>query len=481
MTSIVWFRQDLRLADQPALTAAAQQGEPIIPVYIWETSEKKSGVPGAASRWWLHQSLQQLQKSLAAKGGRLIVRKGQALLVLIELARECHAKQIYWNRCYEPQIRKRDASVLRGLKKDGLRVETFKAQLLHEPDEVKNKAGQPFKVFTPFYRYYLSLEEPSRALPVPRKLRWPRKWPHSMNIRQLQLEPKVDWAIGLRNSWKPGEAGAKRRLDRFVENKIALYSDHRDRPDLEGTSRLSPHLHFGEISPRSLWQSVIAATRIQRKRVVSGGAEEFLRQVVWREFASHLLHHFPDTTSQPLRKEFAHFGWSKSKTNLLAWQKGQTGYPIVDAGMRELWHTGWMHNRVRLIVASFLVKDLLIHWREGERWFWDTLVDADLANNILGWQWTAGCGADAAPFFRVFNPVTQGRKFDPNGDYVRHWIPELSRLPTQWIHAPWMASRETMSSLKIKLGTDYPHPIVQHDAARKRALAAFKKLRKNAA
>jgi deoxyribodipyrimidine photo-lyase len=424
--AIVWFRLDLRRADNPALAAAVARGGPVIPVFIWAPDEEGAWPPGAASRWWLHHSLAALTKDL----GGLVIRRGPSLAALRDLVRETGATAVFWNRRYEPALIARDTKVMQGLLADGLRAENFNSALLFEPWSIKNKAGNPFQVFTPFYRSCLAVG--SVASPVGRAgPSAPRGLPSSLRLADLGLLPAINWTRGF--DWQPGEAGAHRALKQFVKSAESSYATNRDLPAVAGTSRLSPHLHFGEISPRQVW----AATT----------NEPFRRQLIWREFAHHLLYHFPHTADAPLRPEFARFPWRDDPDGLRAWQRGQTGFPIVDAGMRELWTTGWMHNRVRMIVGSFLVKDLLLPWQTGARWFWDTLVDADLANNTLGWQWVAGSGADAAPFFRIFNPALQAAKFDPTGDYVRHW-------------------------------TTAAHPtILDHAAARTRALAALRQMK----
>ncbi|GAB4193448.1 MAG: hypothetical protein Kow00105_07640 [Phycisphaeraceae bacterium] len=348
---------------------------------------------------------------------------------------------------------------------------------MYEPWEVQTKSGGPYKVFTPFWRACSQLPAPSRPVRAPTQIPAPGAWPESCELEALHCLPTVDWAAGMREAWQPGEAGAHTRLKSFLDRAIDDYQDQRDRPDISGTSRLSPHLHFGEISPRRVWHAVNDRIRSHQSKAYQSSANEFLRQLFWREFAYHLIYHFPHTSDEPLRPQFQRFPWDKNDAALKAWQRGRTGYPIVDAGMRELWHTGWMHNRVRMIVASFLVKDLLLNWRHGAEWFWDTLVDADLANNTLGWQWAGGCGADAAPYFRVFNPVLQGRKFDPEGRYVRRWIPELAKLDSRWVHEPWNAKPEDLQAAGIELGRDYPRPIVDHSQARDRALEAFQTLK----
>ncbi len=438
-TGLLWFGLDLRLADNPALQKALAGNSAVIPVFIWAPEEESPWAPGAASRWWLHQSLEELQASLIRHGSKLIVRRGPTAKTLLALAEETGARSVFWNRRYEPALIERDRVLQKLLREAGLEAESGAGNVLFEPGTILNNAGKPFQVFTPFWRACLAAPEPVKPNPGPGKIPAPEKWPATLAVSELGLEPDIDWAGGLRDMWKPGEVSASRQIQAFLEGAIEDYKTDRERPDHRGTSRISPHLHFGEISARQVWHAV--------------GAETYRRQIAWREFSYHLLFHFPHTAEEPLRREFRDFPWRMDAKGLRAWTRGKTGYPLVDAGMRELWHTGWMHNRVRMVAASFLVKHLLIPWQEGAAWFWDTLVDADLANNTMGWQWTAGCGADAAPYFRVFNPVVQAAKFDPREEYVRRWIPELG------------------------LGKDYPGPIVNHEAARKRALEAFSSMR----
>lgn len=475
--AILWLRLDLRLADNPALCAAIRHGGAVIPVYIHAPDEEAPWQPGAASNWWLHQSLCALDKQLRENGSRLIIRHGPTLKTLEKLAKETGAAAVFWNRRYEPAVIARDAKVMELLRADGLKAESFNGALLREPWAVKNKSGQPFQVFTPFWKHCLGLDDPAEPLTAPEKVRAPRIWPASLAIGDLALLPKIDWAAGMRSAWQPGEVGAIKNLKRFLDGTFEGYSDSRNRPDLTGTSRLSPHLHFGEISPRQVWHAVeaFAASRPPLKQ--QWRKSQFLTELGWRDFAHHLLYHFPRTPGEPLRRDFERFPWRTDKELLRSWQKGLTGYPIVDAGMRELWTTGWMHNRVRMIVASFLVKDLLLPWQSGARWFWDTLVDADLAQNTLGWQWTAGCGADAAPYFRVFNPTSQGEKFDPNGDYVRRWCPELAKLPAEHVHEPQAAPSDILRAAGVELGRNYLKPIVNHATAREAALAAFDRIK----
>jgi deoxyribodipyrimidine photo-lyase len=472
--AIVWLRQDLRLVDNPALQAACRRGGPVVPVFVWAPEEEGAWPPGNASRWWLHQSLARVAEEFHLAGTELVVRHGTSLAELLSVAKATAANAVFWNRRYEPASIARDRKVEEALRTAGLQTASYNAALLHEPWTIQNKAGRSFLVFTPFWKTCLATAEPAKPLSGPHRLTAPSRQPESLPLTALALEPKVNWAADLRAAWKPGSAGAEAELKRFLRDGLLTYPDGRNRPDLPGTSRLSPHLHFGEISPRQVWHAV---KRFAESKSVSPAVWrrwQFLTELGWREFAHHLLFHFPHTPEQPLRSEFVRFPWRKNPTWLRAWQNGQTGYSLVDAGMRELRTTGWMHNRVRMVVASFLVKNLLLPWQEGVRWFWDTLVDADLANNTLGWQWTAGCGADAAPFFRIFNPVSQGEKFDPEGNYVRRWVPELARLPSAWIHHPWQASPAALAAAGVELGRTYPRPIVSHLVSRELALAAYR-------
>lgn len=476
--AIVWLRQDLRLADNPALQAACRRGGPVVPVFVRAPEEEGAWPPGSASRWWLHHSLAEMAEEFHVAGTELVIREGPSLAELQRVAKAAGASSVFWNRRYEPASIARDRKVEEGLRAAGLEVESWNAALLHEPWTIQNKAGRPFQVFTPFWKTCLAAAEPGEPLPAPRRLATPPRPPASLPLAALGLEPKLNWTAGLRAVWHPGSAGANTELERFLHDGILTYSEGRNRPDLVGTSRLSPHLHFGEISTRQVWHAVkrFAESRSIPASVWRGW--QFLTELGWREFAHHLLFHFPHTPEQPLRSEFGRFPWRKNAASLRAWQRGQTGYPLVDAGMRELWTTGWMHNRLRMVVASFLVKNLLLPWQEGARWFWDTLVDADLANNTLGWQWTAGCGADAAPFFRIFNPVSQGEKFDPEGNYVRCWVPELARLPSAWIHHPWQAAPAALAAARVELGRTYPRPIVCHLVSREVALEAYQEIRR---
>ncbi len=478
-TTIVWFRKDLRLTDNPALQAAIESQRAVVPLYIWCPDEEQAWPPGGASRWWLHQSLAALASALGKLGSRLIIRCGPTLPALLEVAGESQAEGIVWNRRYEPSVIERDSLVKAELKAHGLAAASFNASLLVEPWALKTKTGTPYQVFTPFWRAILNAGSPAAPSDAPDTLATPPHWPRSDDLADCALEPRLDWAKGMRDQWTPGEAGALAQLAEFADSALAAYPEDRNRPDRSGSSRLSAHLHFGEIGPRQIWARIQQQGEMDNRPGAAAGTETYLREIGWREFAHHLLFHFPQTTEQPLRRDFAAFPWIDDATGLRAWQRGRTGFPIVDAGMRELWETGWMHNRVRMIAASFLIKDLLVPWQRGAAWFWDTLVDADLANNTLGWQWTAGCGADAAPYFRVFNPISQGIKFDPHGNYVARWVPELAKLPVEWIHRPWEAPAEVLKAAGVVLGVDYPQPIVDHAVARQRALAAFETVKRS--
>ncbi len=469
------------MRDHPALAAAAARGGAVLPVYILDDAGEGDWPAGGASRWWLHHSLAGLGEAIGERGGRLTLRSGDALAALRTLVAETGAGAVYWSRRYEPAAIARDRRIKQELTDTGLEVRSFNSALLHEPHTVQNKQGKPFQVFTPYWRHCLALPKPGTGEGVPDRWPAPATWPKSLALDALELRPKRNWADAFPARWDPGEDGAQRALRDFLAEGIDTYDERRDRPGLRGTSRLSPHLHFGEIAPARIWAEVAAIGREQGLFPAHRGAGVFLSELGWREFAYHLLFHFPRTPSEPLRPEFASFPWRKDEDGRLlrAWQRGRTGYPIVDAGMRELWTTGWMHNRVRMVVASFLVKHLRLPWQRGAAWFWDTLVDADLAANTLGWQWSAGCGADAAPYFRIFAPVLQGMKFDGAGDYVRRWVPELAGLPDKHLHAPWEAPAELLRAAGLTLGETYPRPIVDHKEARDAALAAYQRLRQS--
>jgi deoxyribodipyrimidine photo-lyase len=458
----MWFRQDLRLADQPALTAASAAG-PIIPVFILDDVTPGAWHWGAASRWWLHHSLEQLHAKLP-----LVFRQGEAVQVLQKLIVDAGAKSLYFTRDYASWSGPLEARVKSMCDAQGVECHRYGGFLLHEPEAIKTGAGQFFKVYTPFSRACFATGSPRPLKPAPAISRWTGSIaPGSLTAFNL-LPTKPDWAKGFNAYWQPGEEGAQHKLKTFLEDALEGYGEGRDRPDKAYTSRLSPHLHWGEISPHQVWHAVSNAMASAAGRLDADG-EKFLKEILWREFSNQLLHHVPHLPDQAFKPEFDDFPWADNPAALKAWQKAMTGYPIVDAGMRELWATGIMHNRVRMIVASFLVKHLLIPWQEGERWFWDTLVDADIASNSASWQWVAGCGADAAPYFRVFNPVLQGEKFDPDGIYVKRWVPELENVPPKFIHQPWEMALPPAG---------YPKPIIEHAKGRARALAAFQSIKK---
>ena len=466
--ALVWFRHDLRLDDNPALRAALDQGFTPIPVYVHAPQEEGEWSPGAASLAWLHRSLAALDADLRARGSRLLLREGPSAPALQALVEQTGAVAVFWNRKYEPATQPRDASLKKRLREQGLQVESFNGCLLFEPWDLATQQGGPYKVFTPFWRSALAQWRAPATWDAPGALPAFEDALPGESLDAWRLAPALGWDAGFWKVWTPGEAGAREALEIFIDGALNGYRTDRDRPDRTGTSRLSPHLHFGEIAP---WR---VTAELERARTAANSADMdgYIRELGWREFAYHLLHHFPQTTTQNLNPRFAHFDWAKVDPKALeAWQHGRTGVPIVDAGLRELWATGYMHNRVRMIVASYLTKHLRYHWLQGARWFWDTLVDADLANNTLGWQWTAGTGADAAPYFRVFNPVTQAEKFDPKGTYIAHWVPELAAVPVPLRFAPW-EKPDVMS----RIAPDYPRrPLVDLAEGREGALAAYRK------
>ena len=476
--ALVWFRQDLRLSDNPALTSAADSGRPLVCVFVLDDENAGAWKAGGAARWWLHHSLISLGKDLKALGLRLVLRCGPADQIVPSLAAELDAAEVHWNRCYEPWQIARDTRIKSTLQDAGTEAVSHNASLLQEPWTVRTQGGAPFKVYTPFWKAIRERHVPAPlTLPAALSAATP---PESDDLADWALLPSApDWATGFPEYWSPGEAGASEKLERFLDEALKGYGDGRNRPDKVSTSRLSPHLHWGEIGPRQIWHRTLA--HIEERGGGDKDAWKFLSEVGWREFSHHLLYHWPSLPERNWRAQFDDFPWQDDARSFEAWCRGETGYPIVDAGMRELWATGWMHNRVRMIVASFLIKDLLIPWQKGEAWFWDTLVDADLANNAASWQWVAGCGADAAPYFRIFNPVSQGEKFDPNGDYVRTWVPELAGLGKDVIHQPWSASEEELRAAGVVLGESYPRPVVDHKKARKLALSAFEAIKRKAA
>ena len=477
---IVWFRDDLRLSDHPALHAASQTGAPVICLYVLDQASAAlcppmARPPGGAARWWLAQSLRVLQAKLAAVGAPLLLRRGPAAKIIAGLARETGAAAVYWNEIAQAPHQAVADQVAAALEEIGVGSQTFPGDLLAAPAAIRNKDGRGLRVFTPFWRRMQSLGDPPEPFPAPKALR-PARELGGDALDSWGLEPKrPDWAGGLRESWTPGEPSGQARLGEFLGSAVAGYAGERDRPDRAGTSRLSPHLRFGEVSPRQVWHA--ARFTAAARPALSGDIDKFLSELGWREFCRHLLFDLPDLADRNLQRSFDAFPWRQDDAALTAWQRGRTGYPIVDAGVRELWRSGVMHNRVRMVVASFLVKHLLIDWREGEKWFWDTLVHADPGSNPANWQWVAGSGADAAPYFRVFNPTLQGEKFDPDGGYVRRWVPELTGLPAGLIHQPWRATPLELADAGVRLGTTYPEPIVDHRAGRERALRAYATVR----
>ncbi len=475
---IIWFRRDLRLADNPALTHAVEQGHSVLPLYIQDPDSRWQ--PGAASRWWLHHSLSHLQRRLHRSGAELVIKRGDPAQILTELGQKYAIDEVLWNRLYDPDTVGRDGDIKGALIDAGIATRSFNASLLLEPWQLLKSDGGPYRVFTPFWKtLQRHLAESAAPLAAPERIRGLTvDKDDGIALDTLGLLPDLPWDEGLHKNWHPGETGAHSRLQAALDGPLLHYPTQRDHPDRAGTSRLSPHLHYGELSPRQIWYAVRAWAAANTGGGVVMAADAYLRQLAWREFAHHLLYHFPETAVAPLDARFAHYPWVKDfADDLHAWQQGRTGIPIVDAGMRELWQTGWMHNRVRMIAASFLTKNLRIHWLEGARWFWDTLVDADLANNTMGWQWVAGCGADAAPYFRIFNPILQSERFDPDGNYLRQWLPELAALPKAWIHQPFSAPTEVLDAAGVELGQTYPQPLVELSASREAALAAWAEIK----
>lgn len=466
---IHWFRQDLRLNDNPALFDAVKDGK-ILPVYILDDVNSGEYFMGAASRWWLHNSLVSLNSSLH---GKLIVYRGNPSHILLEIAKNNSVSRIYWNRCYEPWQIKRDKDIKKLLEEHNILVRTYNGIVLWEPWEVLKEDGTPYKVFTPYYRKgCLEIKPPREPISKLTKLLF-ADYNNSTDINTLKLLPKISWYDKFKKSWIIGEEAAHKRFDSFISQGLNGYKEGRNFPCTLNVSRLSPYLHFGEISPHYIWYKL----QLIKGLGYSNDIDHFCSELGWREFSYYLLYFFPNLPKQNFNSKFDTFPWFQDLKLLKCWQTGQTGIPIVDAGMRELWQTGYIHNRVRMIVSSFLVKNLLLHWRYGERWFWDCLVDADLANNSASWQWIAGCGADAAPYFRIFNPVTQGQKFDTTGAYTRKFVPELQSLPDQYLFNPWEAPKNILYNVGLTLGQDYPKPIVDLKQSRYRALAAFSSLK----
>jgi deoxyribodipyrimidine photo-lyase len=469
-TAIVLFRRDLRLQDNPALAAACAAHTRILPLYVHADSGDEPWQLGRASQWWLHHSLQALQEQLRKCGAILHLRKGNTLEVLRYVVKLCGAEAVYWNRLYEPAAVARDTHIKQALREQGIAVHSYSATLWCEPWQAETKQGEPYRVFTPYWRSVRPTLNVTAPLPKPAGVAW-ATLPESLPLDALQLLPTIRWDKGLAATWHPGETGAWEALELFCDDALSHYATSRDLPARHGTSRLSAHLHFGEISPPQIFRFLHErAQRVDARR--RPDIEPYLRELGWREFAHHLLYHFPHTATASFNPRFVDFPWAADdEAQLQRWQQGRTGIPLVDAGMRELWHTGWMHNRVRMVVASLLTKNMRQHWLHGARWFWDTLVDANLANNSLGWQWVAGCGADAAPYFRIFNPVSQARKFDPDGAYLRQWLPELRDVPIDVLHEPW-------ADPSMARRTGYPLPMLDLSISRGQALNGYEAWRK---
>lgn len=467
---IVWFRRDLRLHDNGALCSAREDGARILPVYVFAPEEEQPWPPGAASRWWLHHSLDALDRSLRRLDSRLLLFRGDPLSVLMMLCQQSGASAVYWNRLYEPAAASRDARVATALRTVGIAARSFPGYLLREPGDVTTGDDTPYQVFTPYARASFRLGDPPQPLDTIRSTDLATTRIDDDGLAALRLLPRRRWDTDLARHWRVGESAAWRRCARFVQSCAGGYDETRDRPGVDGTSRLSPHLHFGELSPRVVWHAVVGGLSDTQS-----SALPYLRQLLWRDFAHQLLWHYPEITERNFKPSFDAFPWRHDPKAVDAWKRGATGIPLVDAGMRELWRTGFMHNRVRMNAASFLTKNARVHWRFGAQWFWDTLVDANLANNTMGWQWVAGSGPDAAPYFRIFNPVAQARRFDPRGEYLRRWIPEIAELPDRYIHAPWTAPADVLAGAGVQLDATYPAPILDLPATRRRALAAYQR------
>ena len=474
--AIVWFRQDLRLGDHRALASAMEDGRPVVPLYVLDDETPGAWRMGGASRWWLHGSLAALAPALRERGAGRGLRGGRAAEVVPEVAREVGVAAVHAGRMHEPWARRQEEEVAAAL---GGRLALHRTTTLFDLDAIQSKTGGTYGIYAPFLKACRARPAPPLPLPAPERISSPAL-PRSDALASWGLLPaKPDWAGGFRETWAPGEAAAHERLTRFLERAVFHYDVGRNLPGEPGSSMISPHLHWGELSPSQVWHCVLHAAH-QVQQDTGQAIETYLGELIWREFSAYLLWHRPALPEQPLREAFARLPFRDAPGELRRWQQGQTGIPIVDAGMRQLWHIGWMHNRVRMIAASFLVKQLLIAWQLGEAWFWDTLVDADLANNAVSWQWIAGTGIDSQPFFRVFNPVSQGERWDPEGAYVRRWVPELGRLPARWVHQPWKAPAAELREAGVRIGETYPAPITDLASARERALTAYRSTVKQA-
>ena len=467
----MWFRQDLRLNDNPAIIEANNSGLKILPVYILDDINSSNWKIGSASRWWLNESLKKLNDSL---NHNLCFMSGDSIKCLNNLISTYNVKSVYFNKCYEPWRIQSDEKIINFLSNKGINTFQLNGSLLFEPESTVKEDGTPYKVFTPFYRKGCLQNSPEPRIPLekPKNIKFLKHV--ELQLEELELLPKKNWYKNFKDDWSPGENGAREKLNQFLQLGIHNYKDGRNFPSKKNVSRLSPHLHHGEISPNTVWYEV--KEKAETMDSYRDG-DHYLSELGWREFSYNLLYFFPYLPKENLQKKFDNFPWEENNESLIKWQKGETGYPIVDAGMRELWKTGYLHNRVRMIVGSFLVKNLLLHWHHGQEWFWETLVDADLANNSASWQWVSGSGADAAPYFRIFNPVTQGEKFDPNGEYIKHYIPELKNLNGKFLYAPWEAPESVLEAAGIELGKNYPNPIVDLKLSREKALAAFEELK----
>ncbi len=473
--TIWWIRRDMRLDDNPTLQRALRS-DALLPVYVHALDEEAPWQLGGAQKWWLARSLASLARALEQAGSRLVILEGETAKTLSDLARKLGASEVVWSRRFEPAALAQEARVEGALDSAGIKWSSYLANHLFDPEEIATQTGNPYQVYTPFSRNVRARGTPAQPKPAPASLPPVDGAPKGVTIASLGLEPKLDWAKRFPELWTPGEQGAQAHLKRFNDTALAAYPTGRDEPSTTGTSLLSPHLAFGEVGIRRVWHASAGA-----KGSPPASTDKFHAELLWREFATHVLVHFKHTDLKPLRPEYARFPWRKDAAGLKAWQRGQTGYPLVDAGMRQLWGTGWMHNRVRMVVASFLVKHLLLPWQDGARWFWDTLVDADLANNSLGWQWAGGCGADAAPYFRIFNPTSQAEKFDADATYIKRWVPELARVPAKFALEPWEAPPLALAGAGVTLGETYPNPIVEHGMARERALGALSTISKSKA